>query len=104
MARETTESIEKWALETFGPATSLSGIAARANQEMAELLTLANGYASYSDIAAECADVVIVLTRICAMCNADLWEQVEKKMAVNRKREWTLDGHGHGQHVPEPTQ
>lgn len=41
------------------------------------------------------------LATICAQRGFYLWDCVEKKMEINRKRKWVLDGHGHGQHAPE---
>lgn len=37
----------------------------------------------------------------CLRHGGNLWEQVERKMVVNRQRKWVLDKHGHGQHAPE---
>jgi len=38
MKKETQETISQWAEETFGPVGSNASVAARANQEMSELL------------------------------------------------------------------
>ena len=97
--RETTESIAKWADETFGLAPSLSRVAARANEEMAELLRSATSGQPVEDVIAEAADVVIVLTRLAHAGGQDLWTAVENKMAINRERKWMLDDSGAGYHV-----
>jgi hypothetical protein len=47
----------------------------------------------------EIADVVIVLYRLASRLGVDLHQEVEKKMAINRNREWKLDNSGHGYHV-----
>lgn len=86
---ETFDSIAEWCEQTFGP-IQLSRIAERANEEMIELLAA-------PDKVEEAADVVIVLSRY-----PGLWDAVERKMAVNRQREWRLMGDGTGYHVSAP--
>ncbi len=61
---ETQESIAAWCEETFGPAPSVARIAARANEEMAELLRHITSGQDAEDIVEEAADVVIVLYRV----------------------------------------
>lgn len=41
------------------------------------------------------ADVIICLARV-----PGIWESIEAKMAINRKRVWGLTGDGCGYHVP----
>jgi NTP pyrophosphatase (non-canonical NTP hydrolase) len=95
--RETQESIEQWRAETFGPAGSAMRMAARANEEMAELLReIAAG--SSDKAAHECADIVILLFGMAEILGIDLLDAVDSKMCVNRLREWTLDDTGHGYH------
>lgn len=110
--RETAETLEAWALETFGEAPSFSRIAARANVEMAELLRAA---AVLDECAAEpegpamdtlrravgeeCADVALILARVAAKAGVDLFAEMDRKMAVNRRRVWKQDGAGTGFHV-----
>jgi hypothetical protein len=36
---------------------------------------------------------------ICERLGTNLYEEIDRKMAVNRAREWKLDGSGHGYHV-----
>ena len=93
---ETFQSISDWCDETFGPATPVR-MAARANEEMAELIDKATKAASMDDAAVteEAADVVICLARF-----PGLWAAVERKMVVNRGRTWRLTGEGTGYHVP----
>ena len=90
VAPETWESMAKWTAETFGP-VSLERIATRANEEMQELL------ADPSDVT-EAADVCIVLSRY-----PGIEEAINRKMAVNRGRQWKLNGDGSGYHVKPDT-
>lgn len=85
---ETFDTIRQWCEETFGPATP-ERIASRAAEEMDELL------ADPSKVE-EAADIVIILSR-----HPTLWAEIERKMSVNRKRQWRLIGDGTGYHVKE---
>lgn len=96
---ETTESIAQWANETFGVPGSNARVAARANEEMAELLRALTADDLHPKAIEECADVVIVLARLVWRLGGDVWAEVEKKMAVNRARVWKMDQTGHGYHV-----
>lgn len=92
-------SISEWANETFGPAGSNIRVAARANEEMAELLRALTVDDNNPKAAEEVADVFIVLYRVAWRLGVDIHHEIDKKMAINRKREWNLDGSGHGYHV-----
>lgn len=49
---------------------------------------------------ATAADVMVArLSQIATLCGTTLGDAVDAKMVVNRRREWKLDGNGHGQHV-----
>ena len=96
---ETQKSIVQWADETFGPATSVARVAARANEEMAELLRKVTIDDSAPEVVEEVADVVIVLCRVASMLGSDLAAEIDRKMAINRQREWRKDNTGHGYHV-----
>jgi NTP pyrophosphatase (non-canonical NTP hydrolase) len=98
LGTETQRSIARWAEETFGPASSNARVAARANEEMAELLRALTANDNHPKAAEEIADVVIVLCRLCDRLDRDLGADVTSKMAVNRSRIWTRDGSGHGYH------
>jgi NTP pyrophosphatase (non-canonical NTP hydrolase) len=99
MPRETGKSISDWATETFGQSGSDSRVAARALEEMAELLRKTTAGEAGQAVADECADVVIVLARLAWRNGADIFEAVDRKMQINRQRRWKLDGSGHGYHV-----
>lgn len=97
---ETQARVAAWADQTFGPAQSLARIAARANEEMAELLRITTATpVHHQAVLDEAADVVIVLYRLARDAGGDLLEAVDRKMAVNRGRAWKLDSTGHGYHV-----
>lgn len=96
---ETQESISEWADQAFGAAGSNARVAARANEEMAELLRALTVDDMHPKAAEEIADVVIVLNRLATRMGFRLCELVDAKMAVNRSRVWKRDGSGHGYHV-----
>lgn len=92
MKPETLESIIAWGDEIFGPCTAERAIN-RAWEEWQEMLEKG------ADVPVEAADVIIVLLRI-----PGILEAINRKMAVNRSREWRLMGDGTGYHIPkEPT-
>lgn len=99
--RETQRSISQWAEDTFGVAGSDARVAARANEEMAELIRATTTDTPPARIAEEIADVVIVLYRLADRLGVDLHDEIDRKMAVNRQREWRRDGSGHGYHHTE---
>lgn len=87
-ASETQQSIADWSHESFGTdATDLS-ILTRANIEMAELLHALATNQDHDKIAAECADVVIVLCRFATRRGLDLegitpWKPQDSGLPVN---------------------
>ena len=99
MAIETQLSISEWANDAFGPSGSNIRVAARANEEMAELLRALTVDDANPKAPEEIADIVIVLYRLAWRLGVDLHHEIDVKMAINRKREWKLDGSGHGYHV-----
>jgi len=96
---ETQYTISQWANDAFGPAGSNARVAARANEEMAELLRALTVDDNHPKAAEEVADVFIVLYRVASRLGVDIHEEIERKMAINRNREWKLDGTGHGYHL-----
>jgi NTP pyrophosphatase (non-canonical NTP hydrolase) len=96
---ENQRTISQWADATFGPSGSNARVAARANEEMAELLRALTADDSHPKAAEEVADVVIILYRLATRLGVDLHELIVQKMAKNRLREWKRDNTGHGYHV-----
>lgn len=97
--REDQGTISAWAAETFGPVASNIRVAVRANEEMSELLRALAADDASPKAAEEIADVFIVLYRLADRLGVDLHEEINRKMEVNRSREWRLDNTGHGYHV-----
>lgn len=92
--QETWASIAAWCEQTFGPCAPVR-VAKRASEEMRELIDETADASDWTDKAREeAADVAICLSRV-----PGLWEAVERKMAINRAREWRLMGDGTGYHV-----
>jgi hypothetical protein len=70
---ETQTGINAWADATFGPCTDMRRLLARANQEMAELLSeITMPVPDNRKIAEECADVAHILCRVAGMVGEDL--------------------------------
>lgn len=101
MSRENQATITAWASATFGRVRSNARVAARANEEMAELLRAIAESESSRGAPAEIADVVIVLYRLASELGVDLHDEIDHKMAINRARRWQQTGDGHGYHVRE---
>jgi NTP pyrophosphatase (non-canonical NTP hydrolase) len=97
--RESQSSVSAWADKTFGPASSNARVAARANEEMAELLRALTADDEHEKAAEEVADIVIVLCRLVTRLGRDLGEEIDRKMEINRARQWNLTKDGHGYHV-----
>lgn len=98
--RETQKTITRWAEDTFGVAT-VPRIISRANEEMAELITKATIDPNDPKIAEEVADIIIVLARVGCYLGFDIAEEVDKKMRINRARNWEKDGSGCAYHIKE---
>lgn len=92
---ETIESVAKWADETFGVTTPRAALT-RALQEMDELFDIV--HCDEKLLAEEAADVCITLYRYIYLVDP---QAIEKKMAINRKRVWQLNGDGTAQHLRE---
>ena len=98
---ETQASVSAWARDTFGVATTNARVAARANEEMAELLRALTVNDFNPDAPDEIADVVIVLYRLAERMDVDLHDLIDRKMKVNRARKWSVGPDGCGKHVRE---
>jgi NTP pyrophosphatase (non-canonical NTP hydrolase) len=100
---ETQATISQWADETFGTGGSNARAAARANEEMAELLRDLTSDDQSPKAGDEIADVFIVLYRVATKLGVDVQDAIEAKMILNRSRTWAKDGTGHGYHVEAGT-
>jgi NTP pyrophosphatase (non-canonical NTP hydrolase) len=96
---ETQHSISVWAAQAFGPTSSNARVAARANEEMAELLRALTVDDNNPKAGEEIADIVMILYRLCDRMGLDLHQLIDQKMEINRTRTWKHDGSGHGYHV-----
>ena len=96
--KETQESISNWADETFKKVSSNLSIAIRANEEMSELLKELSLNDNSIKAAEEAADVVIVLFRLFNNLGVNMHDEIDKKMQINRSRDWNIDHTGHGYH------
>lgn len=106
--KETQRSISDWAWETFGQPALGSRYVERAKEEMRELKDACDIYEAgkagnptdaRERIVEELADVFIVLYPLAELCGFDLDKAIDKKMRINRMRQWKTDGSGTGQHV-----
>lgn len=96
---ETQKTISAWSQATFGDAGSNAVVAARALEEMAELLRALTHDDNSQLAAAEIADTVIVLYRLADRMGFDLHAEIDRKMQVNRTRHWAVGSDGIGYHV-----
>lgn len=96
---ESQSGVARWADETFGTSTSNMRIAARANEEMAELLRALSTDDNNPKALEEIADVFIVLYRVAERLGGNIYDEIDRKMEINRQRVWQKDGSGHGYHV-----
>jgi len=99
---ETQQSIVEWQHQTFGPPLSTRQIAARALDELLELVESVALDEMSPEAPAEAADVVIVLMGLFARLGTTWWAEVDRKMGINRTRTWVRCGNGHGHHVEAP--
>jgi NTP pyrophosphatase (non-canonical NTP hydrolase) len=66
---------------------------------MSELLRALTADDNHPKATEEVADIVIVLYRLMTQLGADLFDEIDRKMSINRKRVWTRDATGHGYHM-----
>lgn len=85
---ESQESISVWAEETFGPVSSNARVAARANEEMSELLQALTSDEKHPKAKEEAADVLIVLYRLAARMGFDLKDEVRRWMQNEDNLAW----------------
>lgn len=96
MTVETPLTVAMWAQETFGEVRPFVA-AARANEEMAELLT-ATTLGDVDKVGEELADVIIVLYHLAGSAGIDVQEEIDRKMRINRGRNWRKTDRGTGYH------
>ena len=85
--RETEDSIRAWADDTFGTTTSLARVAARANEEMAEVLRALTADRPFADVAVEVVDTVIVLCRAADLAGMHL-QRVQDDIETDAHAKW----------------
>lgn len=99
-ATETQETVKDWQRSLLGTAGTPLQSAARANEEMAELLKVLSASVVDEDKAAEeGADIVIVMIDMFRKLNRDMWEEITKKMKINRARNWGPVVDGRAYHI-----
>ncbi|WP_419901551.1 MazG nucleotide pyrophosphohydrolase domain-containing protein [Kiloniella sp.] len=97
---ETQQTICQWAEDTFGPVSNPMNLVTRALQEMKELSEAIEAN-NREEIGKETADVVILFHRLLAQYDLDLAQELERKMTINRSRQWVSKGDGTGKHIPQ---
>lgn len=97
---ENQATISAWCDATFGKASN-ARVATRANEEMAELLRAVTEDENHPKAIEEAADIVIILFRLADRMGKNLMTEVDRKMAINRARQWQTTADGHGYHVRE---
>lgn len=95
---ENQQTVARWSEETFGPVSDHKTLVTRAMTEMEELLE-AIEKGDISEAGKEAADVTILLWRLMELNGLNLDNEVTKKMAENRGRQWTCKGDGTGKHI-----
>lgn len=96
--KESQKSIAAWAEQVFGPVAEPVSLVKRAAIELDEL-TQAVRDQDAQEIGREAADVVILLSRLMHEYGLSLEEEVDKKMILNRERNWVSAGDGTGRHI-----
>lgn len=99
MSHETQDTITAWQRETFGPC-SWEDAWDRFMKEVEEADELVKAYCAtdLDKLAEECADIHITMLRVLDLIGARLQAETDRKMSINRKRKWNVNG-GVGQHV-----
>ncbi len=93
-------SICTWAEDIFGPVSNPEDLVRRASIEMQELLQAVKDK-DIPEVGRETADIVILLYRLMREVDLSLGQEVDQKMAINRKRKWRPAGDGTGSHVKD---
>ena len=96
---ESSETIAVWGERTFGDVSDLCLLIEQAQEELCSLQLAVERGAMGCDVAADAAEVAILLHRIVGLHGAELSFAVDEKMAQNRTRIWSLAGNGTGRWV-----
>lgn len=88
---ENQQTVSQWSRGTFGAVPSNLSVAVRASDEMWELLTCLSVSDRNEKAGSEMADVVIVLYRLASEMGIDLQTEIDKKMKINRNRQWNKE-------------
>lgn len=107
--KETFHSIGEWIEDTFGKNETIESPLDRCHfervaDEFRELwaevdLPSGVGGMNVGLVGSEAADVVIALAGMCRRYGIDLQEEVDRKMDINRSREWEVFKNGTGRHI-----
>ncbi len=98
--KENQTTLNAWADDTFGKLTHIDPLMERFHDEVDELQTAVH-FDPPEKIVEEAADCVMMLYRIAGYYGLDIHEAIDKKMVVNREKEWVRDGFGNGKHVKD---
>jgi len=96
---ESSATIASWGERTFGQVSDLRLLIERAQEELQILQHAVEEGSTARDVAAEAAEVAILLHRLVGLYGTELSFAVDEKMARNRTRIWSLAGDGTGRHV-----
>lgn len=94
--RETQYTINKWQDDKFPDAT-LAGVTRHLSEEFQEFLSI-NAHNDPKSAQQEAADIVILLYAWADKVNCDLHAEIDRKMQINRRREWNIQEDGTGRH------
>jgi hypothetical protein len=92
--RETQATINSWQRDHFPTATS-AGVTGHLREEIREFFDAPDDRLA----AVEAADIVILLYCWAMLNGVDLHEEIDRKMVINRRREWNIQPDGTGRHT-----
>lgn len=106
--RTLTQRIMGWSDSVFGRSKSMMRVCKRLRVELMELETelgihgletSAGVPEGLANIRSECADVALLLSKICTMAGGDLLQEMERKLLINQNRKWSTENGG--QHIKD---
>jgi NTP pyrophosphatase (non-canonical NTP hydrolase) len=101
---ESQHTVADWCRKTFGvpkPLRSMNRLAEEFHELEVAFDSTDSTTPDLNKIAAEMADVLIVMYQLADVLGISLHDEVDKKMKINRARRWQLDGTGCGYHVQD---